>query len=79
MKEIYQLITSGNVFSLSCPCRFGKSLLVSTIEAVFKGKKELFEGLYIYDKWDWLQQYPVIRLDFGGLSYVSGEELNTRH
>ncbi|MDR2775153.1 MAG: AAA family ATPase, partial [Tannerella sp.] len=76
-KEIYQLITSGNAFFLSRPRRFGKSLLVSTMEAVFRGKKELFEGLYIYDRWDWSQQSPVIRLDFGGLSYTSGEELKT--
>jgi hypothetical protein len=74
-KEIHQLITSGHVFFLSRPRRFGKSLLVSAMEAVFKGEKELFEGLYLYDKWDWSQQYPVVRLDFGGLSYASGEEL----
>jgi hypothetical protein len=74
-EEIYKLITSGNVFFLSRPRRFGKSLLMSAMEAVFKGEKELFEGLYIYDKWDWSQQYPVIRLDFGGRAYSNGEEL----
>ncbi|MDR2385394.1 MAG: AAA family ATPase, partial [Tannerella sp.] len=74
-RELRRLIESGKIYFLSRPRRFGKSLLVSTMEAVFKGEKELFEGLYIYDQWDWSQQYPVVRLDFGGLSYASGEEL----
>jgi hypothetical protein len=74
-KELHQLVTSGRVFFLSRPRRFGKSLLVSAMEALFRGEKRLFEGLYIYDKWDWEQQFPVIRLDFGGRAYSSGEEL----
>jgi hypothetical protein len=74
--DIHRLITRGKIYFLSRPRRFGKSLLISTLEAVFKGQKELFEGLYIYDRWDWTQQYPVIRLDFGGLSYSSSDELN---
>jgi hypothetical protein len=45
------------------------------LEAVFKGQKELFEGLYIYDKRDWTKQNPVIRLDFGGLTYGNSGEL----
>jgi hypothetical protein len=63
-QNIHRIITSGKVYFLSRPRRFGKSLTVSTLEAIFRGQKELFEGLYIYDKWDWTQQYPVIRLDF---------------
>ncbi|MDR2622428.1 MAG: AAA family ATPase, partial [Dysgonamonadaceae bacterium] len=59
----------------SRPRRFGKSLLVSTLDALFSGQKELFEGLYIYNQWDWSQQYPVIRLDFGSRAYSSAEEL----
>ncbi|MDR2027311.1 MAG: AAA family ATPase, partial [Prevotellaceae bacterium] len=46
---IYRIISDGKVYFLSRPRRFGKSLLVSTLEAIFKGRKELFEGLYIYD------------------------------
>ena len=42
---IYRLIKSGRYYFLSRPRRFGKSLLISTIEAYFQGKKELFEGL----------------------------------
>jgi hypothetical protein len=67
-KEIHRLVNSNAPYFLSRPRRFGKSLLVSTLEALFKGQKTLFEGLYIYDKWDWEQQYPVIRLDFGGIT-----------
>jgi hypothetical protein len=75
-EDIYRLIRSGKTFFLSRPRRFGKSLLISTLEEVFKGNKELFEGLYIYDRWDWAQRYPVIRLDFGGLSYHTPKALN---
>ncbi|MDR0415294.1 MAG: AAA family ATPase, partial [Prevotellaceae bacterium] len=63
-REIYEIVTSGSVYFLSRPRRFGKSLLVSTLEAIFKGKQELFEGLYIHDRWDWSQQHPVIRVDW---------------
>ena len=46
------------------PRRFGKSLTVSTLEAIFRGKRELFEGLYIAGQnYDW-QEYPVVHLDF---------------
>jgi hypothetical protein len=50
---IHRMLSEGKAYFLSRPRRFGKSLLVSTLEAIFKGRKELFEGLYIYDKWDW--------------------------
>lgn len=42
---IYQLVSSGSYYFLSRPRRFGKSLLISTLEAYFQGKRELFEGL----------------------------------
>jgi hypothetical protein len=74
-KEIHRLITTGRPFFLSRPRRFGKSLLVSTLEEIFKGNKALFEGLYIYDHWDWTVQHPVIRLDFGGRAYRAIDEL----
>ena len=47
---VYQLVTTGQYYFLSRPRRFGKSLLLSTLEAYFQGKKELFEGLAIKDK-----------------------------
>jgi Holliday junction resolvase-like predicted endonuclease len=74
-KEIHRLITEGNVYFLSRPRRFGKSLLVNIFEAIFKGKKELFEGLYIQDKIDWTQQYPVIKIDWSCIKHGSAEEM----
>jgi hypothetical protein len=75
-QEIHKLIMSGRAFFLSRPRRFGKSLLVSTLEAIFKGQKELFDGLYIQDKVDWTQlNHPVVRIDFGSTSNRSPEGL----
>ncbi len=65
---IYKLITQGKYYFLSRPRRFGKSLLISTLEAIFLGKKELFEGLWIENKTDW-EKCPVIRLDFSPMEY----------
>ena len=63
---IWKLIqTYKGLYFLSRPRRFGKSLTLSTLKAVFEGKKELFKGLAIYDKpYDW-KPYPVIHLSFG--------------
>ncbi len=58
--EVYKLVRSGKVFFLSRPRRFGKSLLLSTIRYLFEGEKELFEGLWIHNRWDWGKRYPVI-------------------
>ncbi len=62
-------------YFLSRPRRFGKSLLVSTLKALFQGRRELFKGLAI-DKmdYDW-RQYPVIHLDFGACMASTKEEL----
>ncbi|MCX7871423.1 MAG: ATP-binding protein [bacterium] len=56
---------------LSRSRRFGKSLLLSTIEYLYEGKKELFKGLYIEDKWDWSERYPVVRVDFGEIQILN--------
>ncbi len=61
----HQLIDKGKYYFLSRPRRFGKSLFLDTLKDIFEGKKELFEGLYIYDKWDWERTYPVIKISFG--------------
>ncbi|MDR3306916.1 MAG: AAA family ATPase, partial [Endomicrobium sp.] len=74
-KHILDLINNGSVYFLSRPRRFGKSLLISTIKELFKGSKDLFEELYIYDKWDWAKRNPVIHLDFAELTYSTAEEL----
>ena len=64
-RYIYNLISSksiDNIFFLSRPRRFGKSLTIDTLEQIFKGNKELFKGLYIYDMYEF-EEYPVIRLN----------------
>ena len=60
-------LKSGYYF-LSRPRRFGKSTIVSTLKCLFEGKKELFEGLFIYNNWNFCEknQHPVIRISFDG-------------
>lgn len=75
---IYELVTTGKYYFLSRPRRFGKSLLLSTLEAYFEGKKELFEGLAIYDKekdWD---KFPVLHLDLNTEKYSCVESLENK-
>ena len=66
---IHRLVWQGKYYFLSRPRRFGKSLLVSTLKELFSGSQELFEGLWIYDKWDWTKTSPVIHLSFTCLNY----------
>jgi hypothetical protein len=61
---IYNLIKQGKYYFLSRPRRFGKSLLLSTIRYLFQGHKELFKGLYIQDKWNWDETYPILKISF---------------
>jgi hypothetical protein len=73
--HIYKLVANGGkYYFLSCPRRFGKSLLLSTIEALFSGRKDLFNGLWIYDKIQW-QTCPVVHIDFTGIEYETGDLL----
>lgn len=73
---IYTLVSRGKYYFLSRPRRFGKSLLLSTIDALFSGKRELFDGLAIADKeWDWVK-YPVFHFDLNGKPYDSPEQLD---
>ncbi|RMH93490.1 MAG: AAA family ATPase, partial [Calditrichaeota bacterium] len=63
-RYVYKLVTEGKFYFLSRPRRFGKSLLLSTLRALFEGKRELFKGLWI-DKSDWeWNPHPVIQIDF---------------
>jgi Predicted AAA-ATPase/PD-(D/E)XK nuclease superfamily len=66
---IHQMTTTGKYYFLSRPRRFGKSLLISTLKALFEGKKDLFKGLWIEDKWDWSKKNPVIHFSFDAMSY----------
>ncbi|MEZ4983511.1 MAG: AAA family ATPase [Saprospiraceae bacterium] len=70
--HIHRVLDSGKYFFLSRPRRFGKSLLLSTMNELYCGAKELFEGLWIYDQWDWeANQRPVIWLKFATFQYKS--------
>ena len=72
---IFKMVSQGGYYFLSRPRRFGKSLLVSTMEAYFSGKKDLFEGLAISSlEKEWIQ-YPVLRFDLTGQAYTSPEAL----
>ncbi|MBN2896091.1 MAG: ATP-binding protein [Campylobacterales bacterium] len=57
------LIERGKYYFLSRPRRFGKSLFLDTLRMIFSGEKELFKGLYIYDKYNF-KPYPIIRISF---------------
>ena len=74
---LYRLVTGSDMYFLSRPRRFGKSLTVSTLEAVFQGRRELFKGLAI-DKtdYDW-KPYPIIHIDFGDCPFDTPKELDS--
>ena len=71
----YRLATTGKYYFLSRPRRFGKSLLVSTLEAYFQGRKELFGGLaleHLEKEWT---EYPVLHLDLNARKYDDASSL----
>lgn len=73
---INQLVSSGKYFFLSRPRRFGKSMLISTMEAYFRGERELFKGLAIdrLEPEEWTK-YPVLHLDFTHSGYNNPDDL----
>jgi len=73
---VHRLATTGRYYFLSRPRRFGKSLLISTLQAYFEGKRELFDGLAVSrleTKWE---QHPVLHLDLNTQKYESPEALD---
>ena len=75
---MYRMISDKGtrLFFISRPRRFGKSLTVSALKALFQGRRELFGGLYI-DKTDWKwEKYPIIHFEFNDLSATSIEEFS---
>ena len=66
---VYRLVKGTKYNFLSRPRRFGKSLLVSTLEAYFQGRRELFAGLAIAELEREWAQYPVLHVDFSGVNY----------
>mgnify|MGYP004682576493 CR=1 FL=1 len=73
---VYRLASSGKFFFLSRPRRFGKSLLVSTFQSYFEGKKELFKGLAIEQLEHEWNEYPVLHFDMSGGKHMNKEQLN---
>lgn len=72
---VYKLATEGEYYFLSRPRRFGKSLFLSTLEAYFQGKKELFKGLAIYDlETDW-KKYPIFHIDLNTANFREKDSL----
>jgi Predicted AAA-ATPase len=70
---IYQICRpASSGYFLSRPRRFGKSLVLDTINELFSGNRALFEGLWIADKWDWSETYPVIRMSLDNISHEQG-------
>ena len=73
---IYKMINHGSYIFLSRPRRFGKSLLVSTLQAYFEGKKDLFKGLFIDSvEKDWTE-YPVLKFSMASAKHVDTDRLN---
>lgn len=72
---IEMLTGQGKYYFLSRPRRFGKSLFLSTLKSTFEGHRELFQGLFLYDNWNWSQSNPVVHISFGAGVARSVEEL----
>ena len=75
-RQIYQMADEGEYYFLSRPRRFGKSLTVSTLQCLFQGQKELFDGLWIaeHGQWEW-KEHPVIVFDFNEIPSFNAEVL----
>ena len=68
-EDIFRLVDQGKYYFLSRPRRFGKSLLLSTIKELFQGRRELFEGLWVEERWNWEEQHPVVHIGFSSIGY----------
>lgn len=69
--DIYRMVDEGMFYFLSRPRRFGKSLLVSTLQCLFQGRRDLFEGLWVEQQTDWgWKPHPVILLDFNQIPHT---------
>ena len=75
---IYDLTHNGKIYFLSRPRRFGKSLLVSTLENYYSGRKELFRGLAIEKMEIEWNEYPVFHVDFNATNFTNSGELEMK-
>ena len=75
---LYKIVSKDTYYFLSRPRRFGKTLFLSTLEAFFQGKRELFCDLYVYNQdWNW-EEYPIVKLDFNEIENENREILSNR-
>ncbi len=76
-KVAMDLIQNGQYYFLSRPRRFGKSLFLDTLRTIFDGDKEIFKGLYIYDKYEFVK-HPIIRISFNSGRFKTVDDFNQR-
>ena len=77
LKELADL-SRGSQFFIARPRRFGKSLAVSTLQCLFEGRRDLFEGLAIEPLWDWSKKWPVLHIDMGSAQAETIPALNRK-
>ena len=77
LKEFADM-SRGKQFFVARPRRFGKSLAVTTFQALFEGRRDLFQGLAIEPLWDWSRKWPVLRIDMGSAQLPTIRELHRK-
>ena len=75
---VYKMVQEGNYYFLSRPRRFGKSLLISTLQAYYEGKRDLFQGLAIEQLEQEWRVRPVLRLDLNTEKYDSIDSVDQK-
>lgn len=75
-RHLHQMITQGRYYFLSRPRRFGKTLMTSTLQCLFQGRRDLFKGLWIAEDSDWeWQEFPIIAISFNEIANRTPEHL----
>ena len=69
-EPLFRIASRPGAYFLSRPRRFGKSITVSTLHELFSGSRELFQGLWIADKWDWAKKHPTIQITLSSIGFV---------
>ena len=67
---IFRIASNPGAYFLSRPRRFGKSITVAVLHELYSGSRELFQGLWIADKWDWGKKHPTLRITLAGIGFV---------
>ena len=68
---IHEVVSKPGTYFLSRPRRFGKSITVSLLHALYNGSRNLFKGLWIEDKWDWNKKHPVLHFSLTSIGFQS--------